>query len=525
MNCLLRRWLCLLPGLVLLPMANAADFDLIIRGGMVADGSGQPGFRADVAVKHGRVAAVGEVPGTADIKLDAAGWVVAPGFVDVHTHADDVVEFPDADNFLRMGVTTLVVGNCGGSEPDIGALFRSIEASPVAPNVASLIGHNTIRSSVMGGSFRRPPTEAELDLMREKVDQAMRDGALGLSTGLIYLPGTFSKTEEIIELAKVASAHGGVYVSHMRSEGLEIFQALEELFRIAREARIKAHISHLKLSSPRMWTHGPEVLAAIARARSEGLDITQDQYLYTASSTGLSQLVPDEAREGGRLAERLDRPEDKARIVAAMKERLRQHGRQDYNYAVIASCRSDPRVNGLNLAEAAKLRRGNDSLDDQIETILEIERSGGASGVFHGMSEDDLQTFLRHPNTMTASDSGIRKMGAGVPHPRGYGNNARLLASYVRGLKVLRLEEAVRRMTSLPADHFGFQDRGRIRVGAWADLVVFHPETVQDQATYSDPHHWATGFRHVLVNGVPVLQEHQKTGARPGRALRRLKGP
>lgn len=515
------RFLFTLSAACLLPATSpAAEFDLIIRGGHVADGLGTGPVRADVAIRQGRVAALGALPPTALRELDATGWVVCPGFIDVHTHADDVADHPDAENFIRMGVTTLVVGNCGTSAPDLGALFRQLESTPVAPNVASLIGHNTIRSAVMGGSFRRPPTDAELAAMRQRVAQAMNDGALGLSTGLIYLPGTFAKTDELVELAKVAAAHGGRYVSHMRSEGLEIFDALDEVFRIARDARIKAHISHLKLSSPRMWGRADEVLRAIDRARAANLDITQDQYLYTASSTGLSQLVPDDAREGGRFRERLQNPDEKARLVARMKERLAQHGRTNYAYAVIAQCRSDPRLNGLSLPAAAQLRRGQNSLDDQIETILEIERDGGASGVFHGMSDADLRRFLEHPNTMIASDSGIRRLGAGVPHPRGYGNNARLLAHFVRAQHLLPLEEAIRRMTSLPATHFGLHHRGILQVGAWADLVVFHPDTVQDHATYPDPHHWATGFRHVLVNGIPVLEEHRPTGARPGRPLR-----
>jgi N-acyl-D-amino-acid deacylase len=481
--------------------------------------------RADLAIDAGRIVAIGHVTNQATAELDATGWVVAPGFIDVHTHADDVDEHPDAENFLRMGVTTLVVGNCGGSVQDVHAFFQHLEATSVAPNVATFIGHNTLRRHVMGGSFMRPPTEAELGQMRDQVDQAMAAGALGLSTGLIYLPGTYSKTEELVELAKVASQHHGMYVSHMRSEGLEIFPAIEEVIRIAREARIKAHISHIKLSSPRMWSRASEVIALIEKARASGLDITQDQYLYTASSTGMSQLIPDEAREGGHFKERLKDPAAKAAMISRMKQRLLDQNRPDYAYAVIASCASDPRLNGLNVAQAAKLRRGSDSLEDQIETVLEIEREGGASGIFHGISEDDLRSFLRHTNTMIASDSGIRRMGEAVPHPRGYGNNARAIARYVRDEPVLRLEEMVRRMTQLPARHFGFQDRGELRVGAWADVAVFDPATVQDLSTYNDPHHWSVGFRHVLVNGTPVIREHQKTGARPGKALRRLNQP
>jgi N-acyl-D-amino-acid deacylase len=351
------------------------------------------------------------------------------------------------------------------------------------------------------------------------VRRAMQEGALGLSTGLIYLPGTFAKTEEIIELAKVAAEFDGLYASHMRNEGREIFEALEELFRVAREAGLRAHVSHVKLSGKAYWGQAARVLEAIERARAEGLDITQDQYVYTASSTGLSQLVPESAREGDKFKERLADPAEKAKIVDEMKATLKRGGRDDYAYAAIADYKHDRSLNGLNVVQAARRVRGSDTLEDQIELILEIQARGGASGVFHGISEEDLRTFLAHPNTMFASDSGVRRWKEGVPHPRGYGNPARVLARYTRELKLLRLEEAVRRMTSLPATTFRLKDRGQVREGHWADLVIFDPVKVQDQATFEEPHRYATGFTAVLVNGVVVVREDEHTGARPGRPL------
>jgi len=264
------------------------------------------------------------------------------------------------------------------------------------------------------------------------------------------------------------------------------------------------------------------VLAYIEKARAEGLDITQDQYAYTASSTGLGQLIPDWVREGGNkeFRDRVANPEQKAKVVAEMKQTLQSKGRKDFSYAVIASCRSDHSLDGLNIAEAAKAKHGSDSLDAQIDTILDIQQGGGASGVFHGMNEDDLKIFMRHPNTMVACDSGLRKLGEGVPHPRGYGNNARVLAHYVRDLKVLRLEDAIRKMTSLPAGTFRFEGRGQLREGNWADIVVFDPEKVQDTATYKDPHHYPSGIPFVLVNGVPVISNGEHTGAKAGQPLR-----
>ncbi len=515
---------CWILALFTLPL-GAATYDVLIRHGRVVDGSGNPAFFADVAIRDGRIAAIGKVSGDAALEIDAKGLVVAPGFIDVHTHAEEIDELPLGENFVRMGVTALVLGNCGSSAPDVAGFFRRLEATNISPNVATLIGHGTVRGKAMGGSFMRPPTAEELERMKGMVEQGMKDGAAGLSTGLIYLPGTFAKTEEIIELAKVASRYDGIYASHMRDEGQEIFDALNELFRIAREAGIRAEVSHIKLSGKSNWGQTAKVLAVIEAARAEGLDITQDQYTYTASSTGISQLVPEEWREGGRFKERLVEAADKAKLVAEMKEKLRKSGREDYAYAVIASYKHDPALNGLNIVEAARKARGADSLDDQIELILDIQLHGGASGIFHGINEDDLQHFLRHPHTMFASDSGVRKFQDGAPHPRGYGNNARVLARYVRELKLLRLEDAVRRMTSLPASTFRLKDRGLLREGGWADVVVFDPAKVQDESTFGEPHHYATGFAWVLVNGVPVVKKDAHTGARPGRILRHQASP
>ena len=518
----MKSFLGVLGLVVVSAFASAADFDVIIRHGRIADGSGNPAFFADVAVKDGRIIRIGGVEGTAGTEIDATGLVVAPGFIDVHTHADEVAEMPLAENFLRMGVTSIVVGNCGGSALDVGKFFRDIESNKVSLNVTTLIGHNTVREAAMGGSFDRAPTADEMAKMKSLVDQAMRDGAVGLSTGLIYLPGVFSKTEEIVELAKAVTPYGGIYASHMRHEDTRIFAALDEVFRVAREAGVRAEVSHLKLSGENAWGQADKVLAYIEAARSSGLDITQDQYAYTASSTTMRQLIPDDALAGGRenFKALLADPAKKADLVARMKANIRTRGRQDYAYAVVASFRHDTSLNGLNILEAAKKQRGSDSLDDQIEVILDFEQNGGAQGVFHGMNEEDMQKFMRHPNTMVASDSGLREFGKDVPHPRGYGNNARVLARYVRELKMLRLEDAVRKMTNLPATTFHFAGRGLLREGNWADIVVFDPEKIGDPATYRDPHHYATGLPHVLVNGVPVIRNGEHTGAKPGLACR-----
>lgn len=505
------------------PVALAADHDLIIENARIVDGTGAISRTGAVAVKGGRIVAVGEVSGSAAERIDAGGRVLAPGFIDVHTHSENLPKIPMAENFLRMGVTTIITGNCGNSRLDLPAFFAEIEAAGTTLNVASLIGHNTVREAGMGGRFIRPPKPSELAAMEALVAQAMEDGAVGLSTGLIYVPGSFAKTEEIVALAKVAAAHGGIYVSHMRNESFRIFEAIDELLVIAREAEIPAQVSHLKLTGPTSWGRAGEVLAKLDAAREEGLRITHDQYAYTASSTGLRQTIPDSALEGRRedFIARLDDPEKKASIIAAMKENLARIGRVDYAYAVIARCASDPSLNGKAVPEVAKLLRGSDAVEDQIEVILEIERRGGAGAIYHGMNEEDLVKFLKHPETMIASDGGPRVLGEDMPHPRSFGNNARVLGRYVREQGVLTLEEAIRRMTSLPAETFGWKDRGRIEPGAAADLVIFDPATVEDPAGFTDPHRHAEGFTDVIVNGVPVIRRGELTGATPGGALRR----
>jgi N-acyl-D-amino-acid deacylase len=509
--------------LALLPISLCAEtYDVIIRHGRVVDGTGNPAFYADLAVKDGRIARLGRVVGEAKKEIEARGLVVAPGFIDVHTHADEIATMPRAENFARMGVTTVVVGNCGGSTLNVAKLLREIEETDVAINVATLIGHNSVRAKAMGGGFDRAPTSEELEKMKALVEQAMKDGAVGLSTGLIYQPGVFAKTDEIVELAKVVAPYDGIYASHMRYEDTQIYEALDEVFRIAREAGVRAEVSHLKLSGPSAWGQAEKVLAYIEKARSEGLDITHDQYAYTASSTGISQLIPEKALEGGRhkFAQRIADPAQGAKIAAEMKKNQVRKGRKDFSYAVIASCDHDPSLNGLNIVEAAKAKRGSASLDSQVEMILDIEAHGGASGVFHGMSEEDLKVFMRHPNTMVACDSGLRKWQSGVPHPRGYGNNARVLGRYVRELKVLRLEDAIRKMSSLPAATFHFKERGELHEGYWADIVLFDPDKVQDTSTYKDPHHYPVGIPYVLVNGVVVIDHGEHTAAKAGRALR-----
>ena len=312
-------------------------------------------------------------------------------------------------------------------------------------------------------------------------------------------------------------------MSHMRSEGTNIFKAVDEVFTIATRAKLPVHISHLKLAGRPMWGKHRELLTRLDRARADGIRLTHDQYAYTASSTSLRQLLPDDMVVGGsaEFSKRMSDPKTHEKTISWMKGRIRARQREDYSYAVIALHKKDPRYNGLNVVQAAKLRFGQGTLDHQIELIIEIEINGGASAVFHGMHEDDTRAFLKHPHTMFASDSSVRTYKKGVPHPRGYGNAARFLARYVRDQKQLKLEEAIRKLTLLPAKTFRLKGRGVIRVGFAADLVVFDPNKIQDNATFKKPHAYATGFRLVIVNGQVVVEDDRHNGAGPGRIIRR----
>jgi N-acyl-D-amino-acid deacylase len=508
-----------------LSLATAQQsFDLLIRNARIIDGTGAAARSGDVGISNGRIAAVGALAGaTAKTTIDAAGEVVAPGFIDVHTHADELAEQPLAEHFVRMGVTTVIAGNCGTSADNVAAAFRSIEETRASLNFATLFGHNTVRRAVMG-TERRAPTADELARMQRLVEQAMQDGAVGFSTGLQYVPGTYAEQSEIIALAKAAAKTGGVYASHMRNEGTELESAVRETIEIGEASGMRVEISHLKVDAPSRWGASSKALAMIDAARARGLNVGADVYLYDAASSNLGIRFPSWVLEGGqpKINERLADESSWARIKDEMKKLIRERGLENYSFARIASYGADPSLNGLSIPDAARKSVGKDDVEAQLEMMRRMLQAGGASMVYQFMAEDDIGRILRHPQVAIASDSGLNVMGQGVPHPRGYGNAVRALSRYVRELKVITLEEAIRKQTSLPADHFGFRDRGRIAIGQAADLVVFDPARVTDRATYEQPHQYAEGISAVLVNGVVVVRDGTHTKARPGQVLRRV---
>jgi len=501
--------------------APAPAYDLLITNARIVDGSGNPWFRADVAIKDGRIARIGRLgPETAAKTIDARGQILAPGFIDVHTHVESIYNLPAAENFVRMGVTTLVTGNCGTSTTNVAEFLGRMKEKPIAVNLATLIAHGSVRRKVMGLGDRAPTPE-ELRQMESLVEQGMKDGAVGLSTGLIYVPGTYAKTDEIVSLARVAARYGGLYATHMRNEGDKVADAIRESISIGEQAGLPVEISHFKISNKKLWGQSPMTLGLVRDARSRGLVVTVDQYAYTASSTSLESRLPAWLRAGG-LEEAKKRLADKAtreRAIDDTKEALKRSGFKDYSFAVVASYDPDKSFNGKSIAEITKEVKKKSDVTSQIEQMLEMYEAGGAGMIYHGMGEEDVRRIMQEPFTMIASDSGVREVDESVPHPRGYGNNARVLGRYVRELKLISLEDAIRKMTSLPAQTFGFRDRGLIREGFAADLVIFDENTIIDQATFDKPHQFPLGISYVLVNGQVILANNQMTEARPGVAL------
>lgn len=506
---------------VTLNAQKTEEYDLVITNARVVDGTGNPWFRASIAIKNGKIVKVGDFDSSnARQTLDAGNKIVAPGFIDVHAHAEEIYSNPAAENFVRMGVTSIITGNCGGSATNIREFLGKMKETPIAINISSLIGHNSVRREIMGTGDRQPTPE-EQKKMNALVEKAMKDGAVGFSTGLIYVPGTYSETPEVLELARAASKYKGVYASHIRDEGTEVFEAINEAINIGSQANMPVEISHFKISSKALWGQTNRTIALVKSARQRGIQVTVDQYSYPASSTSLDARMPSWAIAGGRDEgrKRLADPDTRTKIADDLKEILKKKDFEDLSFAYVANYRPNPEFNGKNLAEITKEVRGKDDLDSQIEQMFEMYEKGGAQMVYRVMSEDDVKNIMREPFTMIASDSGVREFGAGVPHPRGYGNNARVLARYVRDLKIISLEDAVRKMSSLPAQTFGFSDRGLIKKGFAADIVIFDENAVTDKATFEKPHQYAEGFQAVIVNGEVVFDGEKMTGKMSGQAL------
>ena len=502
---------------------SQTNADILIKNGRILDGSGNSWYYGDVAVKDGKIYKIGRLNDvTAAKTIDAKGLYVTPGFIDVHGHIEGgIITTPTANNYIHDGVTTVITGNCGGSAADMKLFFQRIDSVRPSINVASLIGHNTVRQQVMNRDNREPTPEEQKN-MESLVEKAMKEGAVGLSTGLIYIPGTFAKTSEVVGLAKAAAKYGGLYSSHIRNEENEAVAAINEAINIGKEANIPVQVSHFKIGGKSNWGKSNITLGLIEQARKDGWDVTIDQYPYTASSTNLGVRLPDWAFAGGNdsLLTRLQDPAIRKQIKKEMLQQLAKYKFKNYSYAVVASYGADNAYNGKSITEINKLMGRKSKARFEAETIMDMIEKGGAQMVYHSMNEEDVKYIMQYPFAMFGADAGVPVPGKGMPHPRGYGTNARVLGKYVRDEKVISLEEAVRRMTSLAAQKFGIKDRGLLREGMAADILVFDEKEVQDLSTFEQPHAYSKGFKYVIVNGQVVVEDEKHLGTRSGVALR-----
>ena len=517
--------------------------DLVIRGGEVIDGTGAPRCAADVAVRDGRIAEIGEVgSGSGARTIDARGRIVSPGFIDIHSHSDESVFVNSAlESTVHQGVTCVVAGNCGGaSAPVIGLAAEeldrdikrydldrtwtsfgeyadAVERAGSAINFSSFVGHGTLRMCVMGADDRAP-TSGELAAMKALLAKSLADGAMGLSTGLIYPPSAYGTTDEISVLATVVRERDGLYASHIRNEGDELFAAVEENLEIGRRSGVRVQLSHHKASQKRNWGKVKESTAMIERAQQAGVDVIADQYPYTASSTGLAVTIPKWAHAGGSVAlcERLKDPAVRQRIRGEYTETER-----NWAHIVIARAMHHPDWSGKSVAALATATT-QDPLEWTCDAL--IEHDGAIDIIHHSMDETDVRYVMAKPWVCAGSDSRANApygpLSFGKPHPRSYGTFPRILGHYARELRVITLEDAVRKMTSLTASRLKLRDRGVVREGAWADLVIFDADRIIDTASYDDPHRYPAGIDHVIVNGEVVTHGDETLAGRPGRFLR-----
>jgi dihydroorotase/N-acyl-D-amino-acid deacylase len=524
------RWLSLLVAVLVAACSQQEPFDVVIAGGDIYDGRGELPITADIGIRGDRIVSIGDLDGhPANMRIDARGLAVAPGFIDIHSHAlctsedrSGIFLWPDAENLIRQGVTSVIGGPDGNSPLPIAEYFARLEENPAAVNFGTFVGQGSVRGKVVGEDDR-PATDEEIERMREEVRTAMEDGAFGLSSGLLYAPGSFATAEEVIALAKVVKPYGGIYISHMRNEALGLLDSVNETIRIGEEAGIPAQLTHHKAMGEPMWGRSTDSLALVDAANARGLDVSIDQYPYPASSTGLPAVFPRWSLDGGSdaLKARLDDPEQREQVKDGIVYALiNERGGNDPSRVVLADCSWDPSLNGQNLTDVLQQREIEVNIENAAELIMDLQYAGGCQCVYHAMSMTDVDRIMQHPTTMIASDGGIQAPTDRRPHPRNYGTFAKVLGEFVRERDVMPLTTAIHKMTQLPADRINMSERGRLEVGAIADIAVFDAEEIIDKSTFEDPHQYAEGMHHVFVNGEAVLLNGEMTGARPGMVLR-----
>lgn len=509
----------------LLPISGltAQNFDVLIKNGSVYDGSGNAPVKMNIGVKGDKIVALGKLKNARAIKtIDATGLAIAPGFIDLHAHISDLPKMPAAESAIRQGVTLLLGGPDGGGPLHFKTYLDSLDQLELGPNVAYQVGHNSIRKKVMGLDDRAP-TADELEEMKLLVKEAMENGAYGLSTGLTYIPGTFSETEEIIELAKVASANGRFYTSHIRDESLHLIEAVQEAIDIAKQADITVILTHHKALGAAMWGRSEQTLHMVDSANATGLDIRLDQYPYTASSTSLAALIPSWAKAGGAEAfkQRIDQSDIRDSIKKGIVHNIvNVRVGNEIERLQFRSFPWKPELEGQTMRNWTTMEGLDPTPENAAELVIAAEVNGGAAMIYHVMDSKDVDRIMKHPKTMIASDGKLSKLGKSHPHPRSYGTFPRVLGYYSRDMGVLKLEHAIQKMTSMPADLLGLKNRGRIAKKSYADLVLFDAETVKDNATFEAPHQYPSGIPYVIVNGTITIENGELTGDRNGKLLR-----
>jgi len=520
----MKRLACLLLAPALL---GAQEFDVLIRGGTVIDGTGAARYRADVALKGDRVILISRsaIPASRATRvIDASGRIVAPGFIDMHAHIEPLATLPGMESAIRQGVTFTLGGPDGGSPLPLAPYMDAREKQGIGANVGYLVGHNTIKQRVMG-TVSRAPTADEMMRMKALVSEGMHDGAFGISTGLRYLPGNFSTIDEVIELSKVAADSGGIYTSHLREEGLGLFEGVAEAITIGREAKIPIVLTHHKALGTKMWGQSVTTLRMLDSARRIGIDVMADVYPYTATSTGLAVLIPTWAFDGGdtsfvrRTKDPVLRDSIKKGVVFNL---LNDRGGGDIVRVQFSSVRWQPDLNGKTLADWAKQRGLVPTLENGADLVIEGELNGGGSMIYHVLDERDVQRIITHPQVMIGSDGRLSRPGDGTsPHPRAFGTFPRVLGRYVRDLKLFSLETGVYKMTGQSAGRLKLKDRGVLTKGAFADVVVFDEATIADKGTLENPAQYPVGIDYVFVNGVAAVDAGRFTDARAGRVIKR----
>jgi N-acyl-D-amino-acid deacylase len=509
----------LLGAVALLLVSCSPSYDVVISNGMIYDGTGSAPHKADIGIRDGSIRIIGRIKNTGKENIDAEGLFVAPGFIDIHTHCDRgllVDELKNAKNYLTQGVTTVVTGNCGGGTYRVEEFFSKLDSQGIGPNVIHLVGHGTVRGAVMGQEDREP-TADELEQMKKLIAQAMEGGAAGFSTGLFYAPGSFAKTEEIVELARTVKEYDGIYATHIRDESnytIGLKASIKEAIAVGEQAGILVEISHIKALGKPVWGQSAEVCAIIEGARQRGVKVYADQYPYMASSTGLSAaVIPRWVQADGEMKSKLNDPELLPRIKKEIAENIDRRGGPES--LVVVSFPKNRGFDGKNLLEISRMMK-----KPVVETAIYLVLNGSPSVISFNMTESDLECFMKRPYVMTSSDGNIQIPGRGFPHPRSYGTFTRKVRKYVIENKWISMEQAIRAATALPAEALSLDDRGRLKRGFAADIVVFDPEEISDRATYENPHQYSVGIRFLLINGEVVIEDGSYNGKLAGIPIR-----